>query len=168
MMRLLPALHRPLGFWSSVWARMEAEGTAGVVFCDGTVTDAPAFAEEMNAPHVHPFCVLRDGLLAALLWLTNLEGRSCRGHFVVFREFWPESRALGAFALRKLLAQTYDDGSHCFDVVLGMIPRRNMRAVNVARKAGFAYIGTIPNAAWIAAERKSEDMVLLAATRKDE
>lgn len=153
-------------FWDQIWSRMDQEGMAGAVFCDGSVVDAETFAELMGSSHVHPFCVFRGSDLVALVWLTNLEGKMCRGHFCVFRKYWPESRHIGAFVRKSLLEQKYKDGSYCFDVIVGMIPKINTRAVNVAKKAGFEYIGSIPFGAWIKEKGASVDMVVLAATRE--
>lgn len=153
-------------FWSYVWDRMIQEDLAGAVFCDGSVEDATTFAEHMGCWHVHPFCVFRGADLVALVWLTNLEGRMCRGHFCVFRKYWPESRHIGSFVRSSLLEQKYADGSYCFDVLVGMIPKINARAVNVAKKSGFVYVGAIPFGAWIKEKGVSVDMIVLAATRE--
>jgi hypothetical protein len=164
---MLAAHDRPAAFWVEVWTRMCAEALAGAIFCDGSIEDAAQFAEMMNAVHVHPFCVFLDGQLAAVVWLTNLEGRMCRGHFFVFKDFWRVSRFLGSFVLRQLLYQKYEDGSYCFDVVVGMVPKINIRAINVAKKAGFVYCGIIPFGALIKEKNISVDMVVLSATREE-
>lgn len=152
--------------WSHIWGRMVAEGVERSVFCDGSVDGPEAFADLMGCGHVHPFGVFRGSDLVALLWLTNLEGKMCRGHFCVFKKYWPESRHIGSFMRQSLLDQKYEDGSYCFDVLVGMIPKINTRAVNVAKKAGFDYIGSIPFGAWIKEKGVSVDMVVLAATRE--
>lgn len=164
-MIMVPGHNCPGAFWDEVWVRMDREGIARLVFCDGSVEDAATFADLMNCGHVHPFCVFRDQELLALVWLTNLEGKMCRGHFCVFKKYWPESRHIGSFVRSSLLAQKYEDGSYCFDVLVGMIPKINARAVNVAKKAGFVYAGSIPFGAWIKERGVSVDMVVLAATR---
>ena len=164
-----PSHGLPRDYWASVWVRMDEEGLTRSVFCDGSICDADSFADLMSCGHVHPFCVFRGADLVALVWLTNLEGKMCRGHFCVFKKYWPESRHIGSFVRSSLLAQKYDDGSYCFDVLVGMIPKINSRAVNVAKKAGFMYVGAIPFGAWIKERGVSVDMVVLAATRgKDE
>lgn len=163
---MVSAHDRPAAFWVDVWRRMESEAVAGSVFCDGSVEDAEQFAEMMAAGHVHPFCVFMGHDLGAVVWLTNLEGRMCRGHFCVFKEFWPISRYFGSFVVRNLLCQKYENGEYCFDVIVGMIPKINIRAINVARKSGFAYCGAIPFGAWIKEKGISVDMVVLSATRE--
>ena len=163
----VPAHEASENVWRAAWQFMVDDGTAAQVFADGTVTTAEEFIREMRSTHVHPHLVYCDGEVAAIVWLTNLEGRSARGHFVVFSAHMKKARHLGRFALQQLLSYRYESGEHCFDVIAGMIPQRNMIAVNTCMKAGFKKIGIIPNGAWIASEGRSEDMVLLAATRED-
>lgn len=139
---------------------------ADVVFCDGTVADATAFALEMSAPHVHPFLLFWRGEPCGIFWLTNLEGRSCRVHFALHAEYALLAREIGRASLRILLHGDSGFDSICFDVVVGMVPECNMRAINLAKKSGFRYVGTIPNGAWIAKKNKSVGMVVLAATRE--
>lgn len=157
---------RDAGFWSRIWGQMCDESTAGVVFCDGSVETSEQFCEMMGAGHVHPFCVYCNGDLGAVVWLTNLEGRMCRGHFCVMKKYWGASRYLGEFALQTLLSYKFEDGSHCFDSIVAMIPKINIRAINVAKKAGFVYCGTIPFGAWVKEKGISVDMVVLSATRE--
>ena len=126
------AYGRPSAFWADVWEQLREEATAGAVFCDGSVTDADEFCEMMSAGHVHPFCIRHHGELGALIWLTNLEGKMCRGHFVVFKKFWGIARYFGSFAVETLLNEKYEDGNYCFDVIVGMIPKINTKAINVA------------------------------------
>lgn len=166
-LHLLHAKEAPENAWRAAWHFMVDDGTAAQVFADGTVTTEEEFTREMRSTHVHPHLVYCDGQVAAIVWLTNLEGRSARGHFVVFGAHMKKARHLGRFALQQLLSYTYDNGEHCFDVITGMVPRRNMIAVNTCLRAGFKKVGIIPNGAWIASEGRSEDMVLLAATRED-
>lgn len=161
----LPALNLADGFWADIWARVDAEGVAETVFCDGSVQTAEDFAAEMNKPHVHPFRVYCCGKLAAVVWLTNLEGKSCRGHFVVFKEFAHYSRHIGKFMLEYLLSMKFSDGSHCFDVVIGIIPSFNFRAINLVKKSGFAYVGDIPFFIWVEKEKASASGAVFAATR---
>lgn len=167
MIEILPAITVPDVYWTGIWAKFVKDGTADSVFCDGSVTDSTSFTDMMGYVFVHPHIVLYDGKLAAIVWLTNLEGKMCRGHFVVFRQFWGKSRHIGSAMRQWLLEQKDSSGNFFFDVLVGMIPASNRPAVNVAIKAGFRHSGTIPNGAWIAKESRSVDMVLLTATRED-
>jgi hypothetical protein len=146
---------------------MEKSGVSEMVFCDGTVSDPLGFAEEMTAGHVHPFLVCEDDVAKCLVWLTNFEGRSCRGHLVFLQCDKRDTRRVASYAIRWLLSQVDSNNEHCFDVVIGSVPASNMRAINLAKKCGFVYIGTVPNGAWVEKCRKSIDMTILAATRGD-
>jgi hypothetical protein len=163
---MVAAHDRPAGFWLDVWERLLAESTAGAVFCDGSVESGADFVEMMSAGHVHPFVVFCGGDLGAIVWLTNLEGRMCRGHFCVMKKYWGVSRYFGEHVLTTLLSQKYENGTYCFDVIVGMIPKINIRAINVAKKSGFVYSGVIPSGAWIKERGISVDMVVLSATRE--
>ena len=164
---IAPALSAPPEFWHAVWRRLEDEGTARVIFCDGSVRTAEEFAAEMAAAHVHPFCIRVENEVAAFVWLTNLEGRMCRGHFAIFRQYMRYARFIGAHARNFLLSTRYENGEYCFDVLLGMVPAENIRAVNVVKKAGFIYNGRIPKGGWMADRRTSIDMLIFTATRED-
>lgn len=164
---IAPALSAPPEFWRAVWRRLEDEGTAQIIFGDGSVRTADEFAEQMDAVHVHPFCIYVEDELAAFVWLTNLEGRMGRGHFAIFRQYMQHARFMGAYAREFLLSTRYENGEYCFDVLVGMVPAENIRAVNVVKKSGFVYNGRIPKGGWMADRRTSIDMLIFTATRED-
>lgn len=153
--------------WLACWQRMEDDGAIEKVFYDGTVTSPEGFVQEMRLPYVHPHIVCVDGTPACIVWLTNLEGRMARAHFLTFKEHSKIARHLGRFAFQQLLTYTYEDGSYIFDVIFGMTPCSNMLAVNTCIKSGFKKVGVLPNGAWIAAKGKSENMIVTAVTRED-
>lgn len=163
---IVPSPELPQWFWKGAWAVMEEDGAVGTIFYDGEIKTADDFASLMDSPGVHPFRITYGRQLASIMWLTHLEGRSCRGHFFVLSRFRRESRAIGSAMLRWLLTQRYEDGRHCFDVVIGNVPAWNMAAINVALRAGFKQSGVIPNGAWNHLEQRSFDMAILTATRE--
>lgn len=165
-MEMFSAKSAPRSFWIDAWQTMEKSGVSEIVFCDGSVSDSSGFADEMTAGYAHPFLVCEDGVAKLLVWLTNFEGRSCRGHLVFLQCDKRETRRIASYAMRWLLYQKDSNEEYCFDVVVGHVPAHNMRAINLAKKCGFVYAGTIPNGAWIEKDRRSTDMCVLAATRE--
>lgn len=149
------------------YARLEREGSARRVFCDGTVRDAEAFEADLFRAGSLPFLVFCDGRPCGVTWMNTLEGRSARGHFALFRRFWGRHRsiAIGRAIFAHFLGLR-DERGHLFDVVLGLAPVANPLAWKLALLCGAEKVGVIPHGVYNAAARASEDAVLTAATRE--
>lgn len=150
-----------------VYARIREEGTADTVFYDGTVTNENEFVAEVLRPGSLPFLVFWEGKEAGLAWFNDIEGRSARGHFVFFREFWGHkiSAAIGRKIFSHILTLR-DERGYLLDVLLGKLPARNCLAWRLGLLCGAREVGTIPNGVYMAGSGKSENAKLAAVTRE--
>jgi len=148
--------------------RMVRDGVAPIVFHAGDVRSPSEFLQKMKSPGVSLYIVfLNNGTIAGIIWLTHFEGKSCRVHFTSFSEVWNEDTALiGREAIRQVLHMPdSSDVGYLFDVLIGLIPSRNVRAIKWLKKVGLQVSGEIPNSLWDAEEKKSISGTLLYLTR---
>lgn len=136
------------------------------VFYDGTVLSGRGLCAFMNSTDVHPFSVFCKGELSAVAWLGDLKKRSATVHFLAFRTHAVHARHIMRQVCQYWLSMQYGPGEPCFDVLVGMTPENNARAINAARKAGFSYVGTIPHGAYMDKLGKSIGMVVHVMTRE--
>lgn len=148
--------------------RMVKDGIADIVFHDGDVRSSSDFLKKMKIGEVALYVVHSGDDPAGLIWLTNFEARSCRVHFAAFSEYWgKDSVDIGKKAIDRVLCMTDDGGGYIFDVLLGLIPSRNIRAVKWLNKVGLQTVGEIPNALWDSSEQCSISGTLLYLTRQE-
>lgn len=148
--------------------RMVRDGVAPIVFHDGEVRSSDDFLKMVKGLGVALYVVFYDDDPAGLIWLTHFEAKSCRVHFTSFSEIWDEDTvAIGKEAINQVLYMTTTVGGddYVFDVLLGLIPSRNVRAIKWLKKVGLTIVGEIPNALWDAEKAESIHGTLLYLIR---
>jgi len=146
--------------------RMAMDGTVNIIFHAGDIRSSKDFLKRMKNPGAALYVVFYGEDIVGLIWLTHFEGKSCRVHFTSFSEVWNEDTvSIGKAAIRQILYMYDDNNDYVFDVLLGLIPSRNMRAVKWLKKMGLKEVGEIPNALWDAEEGESIPGTLLHLTR---
>jgi len=151
----------------SFYERIERDGLKDIVFMHGDIPDANAFLHEMKRPGGSVlYVVYVEDLQAGLIWLDRIEGKTCRVHFTSFSEAWGmDTVQIGRDAIRQVMYMTSTTGEHIFDVLLGLTPSRNVRALRWLEKVGLKKAGDIPNAMWDAKAGESVDGTLMYLTR---
>ena len=152
---------------TGVFARMQAEGTLERTFYDGTVRTCEAFLADVLRVGSLPFLVFWEGRPAGFTWYNTLEGRSARGHYVFFKAVWGRatSARIGRCIYEHVL--TLRDGQgYLFDLILGLVARRNALAWKLPLHCGAFVIGEIPHGAYMAATGRTETAVLVGVTRE--
>ena len=136
-------------------------------YYDGTVQTKEDFIKDVLRPGSLPFLVLWEGRPAGFTWFNSIEGRSARGHFLIFRDAWGKKRTIpiGRGIFTYIMTRADQDG-YLFDVILGLTPVKNVLAWRLALMCGAVSVGVIPHGAYIAAIGKSEDALLMSVTRK--
>lgn len=159
-----PEAHEQLSY---VFERMCAEGTLERTFHDGTVQTREEFLADVLRIGSLPFLVFWEGRLAGLTWYNTLEGRSARGHYVFFKSFWGRktSAQIGRCIYEWFLTLR-DERGELFDLILGLVPKRNAVAWKLPLLCGAFLIGEIPYGAYMAATGRSETAILLGVTRE--
>lgn len=148
------------------FARIVRDGLKDIIFHAGDVTTENQFLARMKASTTSMYVVYADDIEAGLIWLTHFEGKSCRVHFTSFSEVWGmDTVSIGRDAIRQVLYMRDASGDYVFDVLLGLIPAQNIRAVKWLAKVGLVQACMIPNALWNGDE--SIPGTLLYLTRKE-
>lgn len=152
-----------------VYHMMEEQGTLARTLHDGTIENVTEFVGCLLTKNCMPFLVYsEDGRVAAACWFNHFEGRTCRGHFWVNKQFWGrESVRIISHVLRTFLHyKRKDSGQYLFDTVIGITPASNSLAWRLITKCGGKVVGTIPNACHHPHNNQTEDGVLTATTRE--
>ncbi|WP_165069477.1 hypothetical protein [Desulfovibrio sp. ZJ200] len=158
---------RATAYLSDAFMEMEQDKTIRPTFYDGTVKTMDDFLADLCRPGSLPYAIFWKGGPAGVAWLNSVEGKSARGHFVLFSRVWgrDRTRKIGRCIYENFLGYR-DAQGYMFDVILGVTPKNNVLAWRGAVASGARVIGTIPHGAWLHYENRCEDAVLTAATRE--
>lgn len=128
-----------------IFHRMKSEGTLHVVFYDGSIKTEDDFVAYLKSPNNLPVFILSDGELSGLAWLNRVEGNHATAHFCLLKNVWGEkSYDVGKKVLSYWFSFPGSDGEPLFDLLLGVIPSFNQKAIKYIEKLGFRVIGEIP------------------------
>lgn len=152
-------------FVMGLYDRMKEDGTADIVFYDGSVRDADGFLRKMRYENIALYAVYADQKLAGVVWLNGFEGRVARCHWCVFSPYWAKgSVEIGKASLRKILAIKERGGAYLYDMLLGILPSSNERAVRYCLKCGGRKAGVVPNL--VCMNGKSAEGTIIYYTRE--
>ena len=151
-----------------MYSKIERDGLKDIVFSSGDINSPEEFLKEMNRPGAALLYVVYHGdLQIGIIWLTHFEGRSCRVHFTTFSEAWKmDVAAMGRSSSQQIINMRSSSGEYVFDVLLGLVPSFNVRAIRALEKAGLQHVGEIPHGMWNAKERKTVPATLMCLTRE--
>ena len=154
----------PDGCVKSLYDLMEEQGTAKIVFEDGTINDRDGFLNAMKTGcRLH--IILDDNEPVAVVWLNRFEGKMARLHFCLFRNAWGEkSERVGRFAVTEILNMRFD-GETLYDCLVGYIPDKNKAARMFFQKIGVKTVGHLPMGHWNAEEGKMEPCTIVYMDR---
>jgi hypothetical protein len=125
-------------------ARAANEHVLETVFADGAVRTPQDFLEMMQEPDNVPIFVFSGQECVAAGWLNGCAGNAALGHFIVLRAGRGEiARQAGKLVLNYWCSFRVLD-KPLFDVILGIIPSENYRAIRFAREIGLTELGEIP------------------------
>lgn len=150
-----------------IWGRMVADKTAATVFYDGTVSNAEEFVAELLRRGSLPFLIFWKNEPAGLTWFNSIEGRSARGHFVLFRTVWGRKTtiAIGKGIFTYVLTRK-DARGYLFDTLLGLTSSHNSLAWRLGILCGAKEVGCIPHGIFNAKNGKTEDAKMYYVTRE--
>lgn len=179
MIELIPYVNLPDHGWTfsddrvvGFYAQMEQDGTLGTVFYDGSVKSAFDFLKDMKRPGCQLFLVAdvtengfpRD---IGIVFLNDFQARWCQFHFCVFSNAWGDGiEKIGNEVILQIMTMKTVDGSrYLHDMILGIVPACNERAVEYVKEVGGKIMCRLPYAC-IDLEGKSGPGVLFCATRE--
>ena len=155
----------------------DSEIMAETIFFDGQLNSREEWLDSIttgrNALYVALLKTLEPGPFgrskvepAAICWLNNANGKAIEMHWCVFSKFWSNGSAdIMRFAADKLINMKSDDEEYVFDVLIGLVPVTNQRAISLSRKAGGIAEYVVPNALYDYRSSKSVDAMLVHYTR---
>jgi hypothetical protein len=150
-----------------LYDRMVSDGVAASIFEDGTINSREEFLFSVTSGHNILYLVMADDEPAIALWLNNFQGKSVQMHWTCFSKFWGKgSVPIMQYALNKIINMTNDEGEFVWDVLIGLIPVSNPRAIQFAKKCGAWSDVTIPHALFDSRSNRSVDAALIYFTRE--
>lgn len=155
----------PDGCVMTLFDQMEDEGTAEIVFEDGTIRTREDFLDAMKTSCRLHIILDDDDEPAAVVWLNGHEGKMARIHFCVFKKSWGRHSArVGRFALAEILNLRFDN-EPLYDCFVGYVPTKNRAARLFFRKLGVKTIGELPMGHWNARKNRSEPCTVVYIDR---
>ena len=155
-----------------LYDRMVSDGTSETVFSDGSVNSRDDWLRSMTSGDNKLYVMkivdagdpgrgilsayprpegIENGSAALVLWLNGFEGKVARMHWACFKEFWNKgSVEMMKFALREIMgledhnAFHMGRGGYFLDVLIGLVPVTNTRAIEFSRKCGAVAETVIP------------------------
>jgi len=146
-----------------LWDRTVADGLDVIVFYEVTIQNACDFLKMAKHPGTAFYFIFDGADNIGYTWLNRFENRTARQHFCVFKEYWGRSLDVGRFVLDKLIHMKTPDGEFLLDLLTGLVPAWNEKAIKFSLKCGGKTYGKIPNA--IFNGKASEDAVFIYYTR---
>lgn len=122
----------------------KTEGTFDGVFLEGRIDGPQAFLMAMKQPAVVPVFFFVGQEPIGVACLTGCEGRRAFGHFLFLSNAWGKhTQQAGKLCLDYWFSFKVGNQS-LFDVILGIIPTRNQRAIEFVQKIGMSVLGSVP------------------------
>ena len=120
------------------------EGTFQGIFLEGRIDGPQAFLLAMKSENVVPVFFFVDKEPIGVACLTGFEGGRAFGHFLFLRKAWGKyTEHAGKLCLDYWFSFMVGNRP-LFNVILGIIPTKNHRAVEFVQKIGMKVLGSIP------------------------
>lgn len=136
-----------------VWHEMVKDGRNKTVFYSGGMASPQEWMQWVQSEFNYPLLVIdtREKKIVFVAWFNSVVDRICFAHFCGIGKgtYRPEIVDL---VMEYWSAFTAPDGSTYFRCILGMIPETNEKAIKLAERGGFVFIGTIPGICLLAHE----------------
>ncbi len=137
----------PDNVMAAIYYQMKIDGTLDTVFYDGKVNSPEELVSLMKDPINLPVVTLVDKKISGIYWLSGVSNNYAFGHFCAFKNAWGKyTKEIAQRVLDYWFSFPSKDG-FLFDVIIGMIPEFNERAIRYAEDIGFSRVGAIPKMA---------------------
>lgn len=132
------------GLLRQTFEKIKEDGSHISVFSEGGVKTPDDFIKMMKSPQNLPVFVLVDKKISGLAWINGCVENRAFGHFCFFKEVWgTRSLEMGKAVLKYWFSFPGNDGP-LFDIILGMTPGGNKKALGFITRLGFERVGEIP------------------------
>jgi hypothetical protein len=126
-------------YLTGCYNQLVEDGTADIVFSRGEVKNSQEFIQLMKHPNNLPLFVVIDKQIKGVAWLNHVSGNYAFGHFAFFKETWGKTKEMGEAIIDYWFSFPGENGP-LFDVIVGMVPSKNPRAIRFVEKLGFTQL----------------------------
>ncbi|MFI3270817.1 MAG: hypothetical protein R3Y11_01765 [Pseudomonadota bacterium] len=167
MLPITEGLHNAHDILGGIYDTIKKEKTLLRLFYDEEAYTRSKFIHNILRPNSWPFVIFWEGVAVGFAWLNTPEGRSARGHAVLFSRAWGRktSSAICRACFTHLI-HLQDEQGYLFDVLLGLTPTSNTLAVALSKASGAEVVGVIPHGIYIEKEGHTVDGMLFSVTRE--
>ena len=152
-------------FIRGLFDQMAKDNTVKSVFFDGSIQDENQFLDMMKFGHNALWVVNVNDKISGFVWLNNFEEKRASFHFCFFQNIWGKDTVeIGKKCMLTLLELKTGD-QYNFDLITGLVPGRNEKAIKLCKKMNFSILGRLPCSAWNAEEQQSEDGIIFYVER---
>ena len=138
------------------------EGTFDRVFLDGSISGPDAFLYAMKQPENVPVFFFVGKEPVGVACLTNCQGNRAFGHFLYLKSAWGKfTEQAGRLALDYWFSFKVES-RQLFNVILGVIPSENVRAVDYVQRIGMTMLGEVPKMVQSGSALKSATVVYIS------
>ena len=153
----------------NLYDRMDDDGVIDTIFRDGTIRSREDFLHSVVSGYNLLYLVTAgdNPEPAFVCWLNNLHGKMAMMHWSCFSRFWGDhSDTVGKYAIEKLIHMRDSEGRYILDVLIGLVPIGNERALDFCQRVGGTLACVVPHAAYYADIDETIDAVLVHYTRE--
>lgn len=156
--------------FAAFWQGVLASGRARTVGHDMPPMDAAGFCRWMRRDGVYPWIVAFRGEPVGFYYLTDVQGRSARIHFLTLpcgtRRTAGRRPLAKAAALYGMGMALWDEEGYRLDTLIGFTPASNRPAVRFVRSLGGHDHGEVPGLCWLHDEGRSVPAVITVFDRE--
>ena len=151
----------------SIFDQIKQDNTLSTVFYGGTVRNADDFLAFVKSPSNYMSVVAVNKDITGIGWINGVSDNHAMGHFCFFRSSWGKyTQDMGQALLDYWFSFPGDDGP-LFDLLIGMVPSFNARAIDYVKSLGFVELGEIPKMVRSPYRVERSGMMILHKVRDD-
>lgn len=149
-----------------LWDKLVEQKLHDLVFFDGNVNTREKFLLFMKNPCRVLFVVeSAECGVSGFFWIDNIVHRRAHVHICAFKETWGENaKAMALAGLQAVFNMVDRTGTPVINVLCGVIPTTNPRAIRFAKSVGFSLCGTVPGYLYHAGRGQNVDAAFLTKT----
>ena len=138
------------------------DGSFASVFVDGAVTTPEQCLVVLKKQNNIPAFFFVGKQPIGVAWINGCSDNRAFGHFMFLRRAWGKHTAKAGKIVLDYWFSFRAGDDKLFDVILGVVPSQNTRAVEYVKKLGFVVLGDVPKMLRTATEKKPATIVYLA------
>lgn len=129
----------------AVAKQAQADGRFQTVFYEGHITTPYDFVEIMKQPTNLPVFVFRGTEPIGVAWLNGMAGNRAFAHFCMLSTAKGREPYMACRMILDYWMSFANAGEPVLDILIGVIPHTNDKAVSFVEALGFARLGQIPH-----------------------